>query len=90
MDTELARPETIDHALRILSWCVIAFGALWLVGEDTRQGLAAGVELVVPVPPSPGVGVQAASVPMNSSPARAVPVRRIVIGVSLAPVRPQQ
>lgn len=31
METELARPETIDHALRILSWCVIAFGALWLV-----------------------------------------------------------
>lgn len=27
----LAEPATIDTALRILSWCVIGFGALWLV-----------------------------------------------------------
>jgi hypothetical protein len=31
METELARPETIDAVLRIASWCVIGFAALWLV-----------------------------------------------------------
>lgn len=31
MDTELARPETIDTVLRYLSWSVIGFAALWLV-----------------------------------------------------------
>jgi hypothetical protein len=29
--SELTDPTTIDTALRILSWCIIGFGALWLV-----------------------------------------------------------
>jgi uncharacterized membrane protein len=29
--TDLIRPDTVDTALRILSWCVITFAALWLV-----------------------------------------------------------
>jgi uncharacterized membrane protein len=29
--TDLTRPDTIDTALRILSWCVIVFAALWFV-----------------------------------------------------------
>ncbi len=29
--TELTNPDTIDRVLQILSWCVIAFAATWLV-----------------------------------------------------------
>ena len=31
METELTRPETIDTVLRIVSWCVIGFAAIWFV-----------------------------------------------------------